>query len=109
MISLNSAYTFVKILFIKLVSNYPVGVHHLFSAKTLTDTVGNHFSPSIFSITAVTHFQNRTTMISAKGKFSLIGQKQLPQSILIICDSVTKLRDLQLEDKSNGQEGLDFL
>lgn len=44
-------------------------------------------------------------MISAKGKFSLIGQKQLPQSILIICASVTQLRDLQLEDKSMGQEG----
>lgn len=44
-------------------------------------------------------------MISAKGKFSLIGQKQLPQSILIICASVTQLRDLQLEDRSMGQEG----
>lgn len=44
-------------------------------------------------------------MISAKGKFSLIGQKQLPQSILITCDSVTQLRDLQPKDKSIGQEG----
>lgn len=75
LISLNSAYTFIKILFVKLVSNYPVGVCHLFSAKTLTDTVGNHLSSSIFSITAVTLFQNRMIMLSAKGKFSLIGGK----------------------------------
>ena len=74
--SLNSAYTFIKILFIKLVSNHPVGVCHLFSAKILTNTVGNNLSSNIFSITPVTLFQNRMIILSAKGKFSLIGRKQ---------------------------------
>ena len=77
LISLTSAYTFVKIPFIKLVSNYPVEVCHLFPAKAFTDTVGNHVSSSIFSIIAVTFLQNRMIMLSAEGKFSLIGRKQI--------------------------------